>query len=326
MDTVSDTLAAPAPRVDPEVVSRFATCCRALGLSVHDRRRPADLSAARTGFSALTRAANDQCDAWTGLDAAGEVSPRVIEAVWQTSATAGALQREIGLAPDALGFHYDTGLYLRFRATSCDEFTLAAGYADADQIVGRLLDRRPGWLQARWVRVAIHYRTGRWADVVRLLTPVVADESLEATYAHAARITLGIALARLGMFAPALSHLERPEGPIAVAAVDGTFAKVCRCAHRVTMRMRWNCCRSSTPRTRKAPRSRTPSRIRPMAFPPPPRPASRPAATRGIPRPSRGRPTSWTPAPRTVRHTCSSRQKPNSSSSASTKSIIRSLA
>ena len=240
MEIGSDTLAAPAtgaPRVDPDVVSRFATCCRALGLSVHDRQRPADLHAARSGFAALTRIANDQCDAWTGLAAAGDVSPRVIEAVWQTSATAGALQREIALAPGALGFDYDTGLYLRFRATTPDDFALAHAalladspdehrrWAAADRLVGELLGRRPDWRQAAWVRATIYYRAARWSDVVRLLTPVVTDDSLDATYAHAARVTLGIALARLGMFAPALSHLERPEGPITVAAVDGAFAK-----------------------------------------------------------------------------------------------------
>ncbi|MGE2733426.1 type VII secretion AAA-ATPase EccA [Mycolicibacterium vaccae] len=240
MNMRSDTLtsrASAAARVDPDIVSRFATCCRTLGLSVHDRRRPADLAAARAGFAALTRVAHDQCDAWTGLAAAGDVSPSVVEAVWQTSATSGVLQREVELAPDALGFVYDTGLYLRFRATGPDDFALAyavsrcdasdtpAERAAADRLVGELLDRRPGWLPARWVRAAIHYRAGRWSDVVRMLTPVVADESLDPAYAHAARIALGIALARLGMFAPALSHLDNPDGPIAVAAVDGALAK-----------------------------------------------------------------------------------------------------
>ena len=240
METGSDTLAAAltgAPRVDPEVVSRFATCCRALGLAVHDRQRPADLNAARSGFAALTRVAHDQGDAWTGLAAAGDASPRVIEAVWHTSATAGVLQRRISLAPEVLGFSYDTGLYLQFRATCPDDFALAyavqlcdgpdgsASWAAADRLVGELLDRKPGWLQARWVRVAIHYRAARWSDVVRLLTPVVTDEALDDTYAHAARVALGVALARLGMFAPALSYLERSEGPVAVAAVDGAFAR-----------------------------------------------------------------------------------------------------
>jgi hypothetical protein len=61
--------------------------------------------------------------------------------------------------------------------------------------------------------------------VVRLLTAVVNDPSLDEVVSHAARVTLGNALARLGMFAPALSYLEEPEGPIAVAAVDGALGK-----------------------------------------------------------------------------------------------------
>jgi type VII secretion ATPase EccA len=80
-------------------------------------------------------------------------------------------------------------------------------------------------LQARWVRVAMHYRAERWSDVVRLLTPVVTDPALDPTYAHAVRVALGTALARLGMFAPALSYLEDPTGPVAVAQLDGTLGK-----------------------------------------------------------------------------------------------------
>jgi type VII secretion ATPase EccA len=231
----SGTLAAPRAltRVDRDLVSRFATCCRALGLSVHDRQRPADLAAARSGFAALTHFAHDQCDAWTGLAAAGDISASVVESVWRTSATAGVLQRASGLAPGALGFIYDTGLYLQLRATDADDFQLAyaatlsgaAKYADADRLVGEVLDRRPGWLNATWQRVTICYRTERWSDVVRLLTTVVNDPSLDDVVSHAARVTLGVALARLGMFAPALSYLEEPDGPVAVAAVDGALAK-----------------------------------------------------------------------------------------------------
>ncbi len=105
-------------KVDGDIVSRFATCCRALGIAVYQRRRPADLAAARAGFTALTRIAHEQCDAWVGLAAAGDVSLRVLEAVSQTAPTAGVLQRQVELAPGALGFRYDTGLYLQFRATA----------------------------------------------------------------------------------------------------------------------------------------------------------------------------------------------------------------
>jgi type VII secretion ATPase EccA len=220
-------------RVDRDVLSRFATSCRALGLTIHDRKRPADVPAARAGFAELTRIARDHCDTWTGLAAAGDTSARVIESLWHTVATAGALQRELEMAPGDLGFTYDTGLYLQFRASSHDEFQLAYAatlseigeYADADELVGELIGRRPSWRQARWLRVAMYYRTERWNDVVRLLTPVVNDADLDETYAHAARIALGTALARLGMFAPALSYLEEPAGPVAVAAVDGALGK-----------------------------------------------------------------------------------------------------
>jgi type VII secretion ATPase EccA len=220
-------------RVDGDIVSRFATCCRALGISIYERQRPADLTAARSGFTALTRIAHGQCDAWTGLAAAGDLSFRVLEAVSRTASTAGVLQRQVELAPGALGFRYDTGLYLQFRATGPDDFALAyaaalaeAGkFADADQVVSAITERRPSWREARWISVVINYRAERWSDVVKLLTTIVNDSDLDEAFSHAAKITLGTALARLGMFAPALSYLEEPEGPVAVAALDGALAK-----------------------------------------------------------------------------------------------------
>lgn len=223
-------------RVDSDVVSRFATCCRALGIAVYDRQRPADLDAARSGFSALTRVAHEQCDAWTGLAAAGDTSKHVLAQVARTAATAGVLQRQVELQRGALGFRYDTGLYLQFRATTPDDFHLAyaaalaatggaSEFAAAHEIVSRVAERRPKLREARWISVVINYRAERWSDVVKLLTPIVNDADLDEAFAHAVKITLGTALARLGMFAPALSYLEEPEGPIAVAAVDGALAK-----------------------------------------------------------------------------------------------------
>jgi type VII secretion ATPase EccA len=223
-------------RVDSDVVTRFATCCRALGIAIYERQRPADLAAARLGFAELTRIAYDQCDAWTGLAAAGDVSIRVLEAVSRTVATAGALQRQVELAPEALGFRYDTGLYLQFRATTPDDFQLAyaaalasaggaAQLAQAHELIAGITERRPSWREARWINVVINYRAERWSDVVKLLTPIVNDSNLDEAFSHAARIALGTSLARLGMYAPALSYLEEPQGPVAVAAVDGALAK-----------------------------------------------------------------------------------------------------
>ncbi|WP_323055637.1 type VII secretion AAA-ATPase EccA [Mycobacterium pinniadriaticum] len=222
-----------AARLDTDLVSRFATCCKALGLPVYDRRRPADMAAARRAFTELTRVAHDQCDAWTGLAATGCTNVDVLAAVVRTADTVGVLQRHIELPAGVLGFDYDTGLYLQFRATTPDDFRLALGAAlavdgqfhAADEIVAEIRVRRPQWREARWVDVALRYRAQRWADVVKLLTPVVNDTGLDPIYTHAAKIALGVALARLGMFAPALTHLEDPDGPVAVAAVDGALAR-----------------------------------------------------------------------------------------------------
>lgn len=220
-------------RVDSDIASRFATCCRALGVTVHGRQRPADLPAARSGFAALTRIAHDQCDAWVGLAAAGDDSPRVLEAVSTTAASAGVLQRELDLPPGSVTFTYDSGLYLRFRAAEPDDYHLAyaaalastGAFAEAHRIVTEITDRRPSWREARWVTATVHYRAERWADVVKLLTSMVNDPALDELFAHAVKVTLGISLARLGMHAAALSYLEEPDGPIPVAAVDGALAR-----------------------------------------------------------------------------------------------------
>lgn len=232
-DQSADGRAPSAARVDRDVLARFSASCLTLGLTVHGRRRAADLVAAQEGFVALTRIADGQCDGWTGLAAAGGATPTVIESVWRTRGTAGALQHALDMNPGDLGFGYDSGLYLSFRATDPDDFQLAyaaalsidGAHVEADRLVGELIERRPSWSAARWVRVAMYHRTRRWADVVRQLTPVVNDPELDPQHAHAARVALGIALAHLGMFAPALSHLEEPAGPVRFAAVDGALVK-----------------------------------------------------------------------------------------------------
>ena len=62
-------------RVDDDTVSRFATCCSASTGSVGVRPPAPGRSLRRArGFGALT-IADDQCDAWAGLAAAGDTSP-----------------------------------------------------------------------------------------------------------------------------------------------------------------------------------------------------------------------------------------------------------
>jgi type VII secretion ATPase EccA len=231
--------AAVLARVDPELESRFANCCRALGLTVNGRRRPADFASARAGFSALSRVAPEHCDVWLGVAACGGSDAAVLAEICATAATEGRLQRAANVGPGELVFSYDTGLYLEFRATSADDYRLASAaalvdqgeHAKADEIVGDVQQRRPGWFRARWVAAAIRHRAARWADVAQLLAPVAADESHDPLIAHAVRVALGVALAKLGMFAPALAYLDDPSGPIPVAAVDGALAKALSLRH-----------------------------------------------------------------------------------------------
>ena len=243
MSGVVDGLTTRPAKADPDVVSRFAMCCSALGLRISGRQRPADLAAAHAGFTGLSRAAHDQCDVWIGLAAAGRpgsaTEKTVVEEISRTLRGFGTLQRAVGLEPGALAFHYDTGLYLTLRAATPDDMRLAhaavllddGDFAGADAVAGEVADRRPDWFDARWIRVSINHRAQRWHDVVELLTPVVTDPTLDAHQTHAVRVALGVALAKLGMFAPALSYLEEPEGPIPVAQVDGTLTKALALRH-----------------------------------------------------------------------------------------------
>ena len=342
MEMGSDTLAVPAtgaPRVDPDVVSRFATCCRALGLSVHDRQRPADLHAARSGFAALTRIANDQCDAWTGLAAAGDASPQVIEAVWQTSATAGAAAARDRAGPRGARLHSTTPACTSSSApprVTTSRSPTPRGWptlpTDPDGWPRRTVwwanssTADPAGCRPRWVRAAIYYRAARWSDVVRLLTPVVTDDvarrDLCPRRPRDARHRSGpTGHVRPGAVAPrATRRTDRRRGRRRRVRQGAGTAGPGRGRGRH---------RTAAGALRRQPRehrqSRTRCRTRRSASPPPPRRASRRAPTPGTRTASRAKPTSSTPAPRTARPTCSSRPRRSwPSSSASKRSSIRS--
>ena len=260
-------------RVDATSSADSRRVCRALGLiglrpsaSGRSGRRPVRVHRADPGRPRPVRR----------VDRAGRRGRCLRRACWKRFRAPrpppALLQRQVQLAPGALGFLYDTGLYLQFRATGPDDFHLAYAAALADggprnsprptQLVSDVTERRPSWREARWVAVVINYRAERWSDVVKLLTPIVNDPELDERFAHAAKIALGTALARLGMFAPALSYLEEPDGPVAVAAVDGALAKALVAARpRRRGRRPARCCRTCTPPTRRTNRSKRRCRI-----------------------------------------------------------------
>ena len=110
-------------RVDGDIVSRFATCCRALGIAVYERQRPADLAAARSGFH---RADPHRPRPVRRMDRAGRRRRFVASGCWRRFR---GLRRRPACCsgrwtwrPARLGFRYDTGLYLQFRATDPGRF------------------------------------------------------------------------------------------------------------------------------------------------------------------------------------------------------------
>ena len=313
--TWDDTLAVAGAPVDRDVVSRFATCCRALGLSVHDRQRPADLAARPVR---VRRADAHRPRPVRRVDGSGRRgrrlarghrigladvgAPRVCcsarstsrRARWASPTTPACTSSSAPPTPDDFQLAY-AATPVRDRClrrgrpaggrTHRAATRLAAGPVGArrDLLPHRTLVRRGAAADARGQRRA------RWTRRTR--TPPA--------------IALGIALARLGMFAPALSYLEEPAGPVAVAAVDGALAKA------LALRAQGedeDAADAAAGAVRGQPRERA-GRRGAVGYvlrdrPPPPPPGSRRAPTRGIPTPSPARPTSSTRAPRTARRTC----------------------
>ena len=189
MDNGVVTPSARAARLDADLVSRFATCCQALGLA---GVRPA--SARRYGRRApgFHRAHPGRPRPVRRLDRAGRRRRRARWTCSQRCRTPSTTTRRTAAADGACrrgpGVPLRHGLYLQFRATTADDFQLAYAAAlaidgqfhTADEIVTEILRRaaRTGARPAGSPSV-IDYRAERWSDVVKLLTPIVNDTDLD---------------------------------------------------------------------------------------------------------------------------------------------------
>ena len=275
-------------RVDRDVVSRFATCCRALGLSVHDRQRPADLAAARSGFAELTRIAHDQCDAWTGLAAAGDTSAAGHRrGVADRGHAPGAAAPDRSAPPATSAFTYDTGLYLQFRATDAGRLPAGLrGHGSATRATSRQADELVGQLIEPAAQLAAG-PMGAGGDVLphRALVGRRAPAHPDRQRPNAGRDVR-----------PRRAHRPRHRaGPArhvrARAVVSGGAGRArrrrrrrrragqgaVRCARRARSWTPPTCCRSCTPPTRRTSRSSSRCRTRRTASCRPPPRASRPA-------------------------------------------------
>ncbi|BBY08705.1 type VII secretion AAA-ATPase EccA [Mycobacterium noviomagense] len=187
----------------------------ASGISVSGLQPSRNPQVALQMFTTATKIDPGMCDAWLARLLAGDQSIEVLDNAWATVNTFGWEIRRLGLSDLEFRPQVSDGLFLRLAVTSVD--SLAAAYAatliDAKRYAeaARLLDetqpRQPVDAElVRYVRGLLHFRTGRWPDVLTQFPPATQWRQPELKAAGAAMATT--ALASLGVFEEACRRAE----------------------------------------------------------------------------------------------------------------------
>ena len=211
-----------------DALDLFVSSCAALGAEVYGRRQVADKRAARHGFERLTAQYPDQCDGWLGLAASGAASREALENAYRAIGTCGELMSAADVAPDAVDFPFDTGMYIQLHARGADGVIMACAAARAaagdyagarDLLDDRALAAAPG--HAGWVLAVIYFRAKRWHDVRRVLAPAAAQVRDDPFLHQAVQVAQGLAGAYLGLWEQAFDQLSsQGQGPIAAANAE----------------------------------------------------------------------------------------------------------
>jgi type VII secretion ATPase EccA len=187
----------------------------ASGISVSGLQPSHNPQVALQMFTTATKIDPGMCDAWLARVLAGDQSLEVLASAWAAVNTFGWEIRRLGLSDLEFRPQVSDGLFLRLAITSVD--SLAAGYAaalvDAKRYAeaARLLDetspRQPFDAElVRYVRGLLHFRTGRWPDVLTQFPAATPWRQPELKAAGAAMATT--ALASLGVFEEACRRAE----------------------------------------------------------------------------------------------------------------------
>ncbi|WP_375486821.1 type VII secretion AAA-ATPase EccA [uncultured Mycobacterium sp.] len=187
----------------------------ASGISVSGLQPSHNPQVALQMFTTATKIDPGMCDAWLARVLAGDQSLEVLDSAWAAVNTFGWEIRRLGLSDLEFRPQVSDGLFLRLAITSVD--SLAAGYAaaliDAKRYAeaARLLDetqpRQPFDAElVRYVRGLLHFRTGRWPDVLTQFPAATPWRQPELKAAGAAMATT--ALASLGVFEEACRRAE----------------------------------------------------------------------------------------------------------------------
>ncbi len=211
-----------------DALDLFVSSCAALGAEVYGRRQVTDKRAARSGFERLTVQHPDQCDGWLGLAASGADSREVLENAYRAIGTCGELMSAADVAPEAVDFPFDTGMYIQLHARGAEGVVMACAAARAavgdyaaarDLLDDRVLAAAPG--HAGWVLAVVYFRSKRWHDVRRVLAPLTAQVRNDAFLHQAVQVAHGLADAYLGLWEQAFDQLStQGQGPIAAANAE----------------------------------------------------------------------------------------------------------
>ncbi|MFI6999097.1 type VII secretion AAA-ATPase EccA [Nocardia sp. NPDC050175] len=214
-----------------------------LGVMVDGRQAAKDLDYAKAAFRRATELDPGMCDAWLGRVTAGEVTPDVLQRLYETSSTSLLReQRRLGLPPRQLSGRFQIGQYIDYPIASLTEIWLAQAmrliddkrFGDAEQLLDELAARRRKIVDdpdrvvddqvCAYTRAVLHFITQRWPDVMSVL---VGSAEWQDTYmAAGAHVMVGTACAHLGLFGEATRRLEMAErGPIPAARIAAMYCR-----------------------------------------------------------------------------------------------------
>jgi type VII secretion ATPase EccA len=166
-------------------------------------------------FTTATRLDRDMCDAWLARVLAGDQNIEVLTGAWQSVKTFGWEMRRLGLTELEFRPEVSDGMFLKLAVTSME--TLAATYAaalteaqrfaEAAELLDSITPRNASEEELiKYVRGLLHFRTGRWPDVLAQFPPATTWRHPELKAAGAAMATT--ALASLGVFEEATRRAQ----------------------------------------------------------------------------------------------------------------------
>lgn len=200
----------------------------ASGVSVNGLQPSHNPKVAAQMFTTATSIEPGMCDAWLARILAGDDSIEVVAGAWSAAKTFGWETRRLGLTDLQFRPEVSDGLFLKLAVTSVESLAAAYAaalvnakrYAEAAQLLDDTEPRRPMDEELlRYVRGLLHFRTGRWPDVLSQFPAATPWRSPELKAAAAAMATT--ALASLGVFEEASKRAEEAiEGDRVPAAAN----------------------------------------------------------------------------------------------------------